>query len=81
VVLCDAGRIFWTYPGMEAAEVHDYHDVGTGVLAATVVGRAPGYTSLGFPDPRRMTPAPAPDLHRSPRARVSRPVPAETTET
>jgi superfamily II DNA or RNA helicase len=49
-----AGRILRPYPGKETAEVHDYHDVGTGVLGATLAGRAPGYTSLGFPDPRRM---------------------------
>jgi superfamily II DNA or RNA helicase len=52
-----AGRILRNYPGKETAEVHDYHDVGTGVLAATLAGRAPGYTSLGFPDPRRISPA------------------------
>jgi superfamily II DNA or RNA helicase len=46
-----AGRILRPYPGKETAEVHDYHDIGTGVLAATLAGRAPGYTSLGFPDP------------------------------
>ena len=31
----------------------------TGVLAATLAGRAPGYTSLGFPDPRRIPPTPS----------------------
>lgn len=36
-------------------EVLDYHDVNTGVLAASLAKRAPGYTSLGFPDPRRST--------------------------
>jgi superfamily II DNA or RNA helicase len=51
-----AGRILRPYPGKETAEVHDYHDVRTGVLAATLAGRAPGYTSLGFPDPRRIKP-------------------------
>jgi len=54
-----AGRILRAYPGKETAEVHDYHDVRTGVLAATLAGRAPGYTSLGFPDPRRVAPAPS----------------------
>jgi superfamily II DNA or RNA helicase len=53
-----AGRVLRPYPGKETAEVHDYHDVRTGVLAATLAGRAPGYTSLGFPDPRRITPCP-----------------------
>jgi superfamily II DNA or RNA helicase len=54
-----AGRILRNYPGKETAEVHDYHDVDTGVLAATLAGRAPGYTSLGFPDPRRIKSAPS----------------------
>lgn len=47
------------YPGKETAEVHDYHDAGTGVLAAALAGRAPGYISLGFPDPRQVTPIPS----------------------
>jgi superfamily II DNA or RNA helicase len=46
-----AGRILRPFPGKDTAEVHDYHDAATGVLAATLAGRAPGYTSLGFPDP------------------------------
>jgi superfamily II DNA or RNA helicase len=54
-----AGRILRPYPGKQTAEVHDYHDVRTGVLAATLGGRAPGHTSLGFPDPRRVTPTPS----------------------
>lgn len=41
------------YPGKTTAEVHDYHDTLTGVLASSLAKRAPGYTSLGFPDPRR----------------------------
>ena len=54
-----AGRVLRPYPGKQTAEVHDYHDVHTGVLAATLAGRAPGYTSLGFPDPRRVPPTPS----------------------
>jgi superfamily II DNA or RNA helicase len=42
------------FPGKATAEVHDYHDVETGVLASSLTKRAPGYTSLGFPDPRRL---------------------------
>jgi superfamily II DNA or RNA helicase len=53
-----AGRILRAYPGKSTAEVHDYHDVKTAVLAASLTKRAPGYTSLGFPDPRRLTPIP-----------------------
>jgi len=53
-----AGRILRPCPGKDTAEVHDYHDAATGVLAATLAGRAPGCTSLGFPDPRRIPPTP-----------------------
>ncbi len=49
-----AGRILRPFPGKTTAEVHDYHDVATGVLASSLAKRAPGYTSLGFPDPRRL---------------------------
>lgn len=54
-----AGRILRPHPGKSTAEIHDYHDHRTGVLAATLAGRAPGYTSLGFPDPRRIPPTPS----------------------
>ncbi len=47
------GRVLRPHPGKTTAEVHDYHDVATGVLASSLAKRAPGYTSLGFPDPRR----------------------------
>ncbi|MBF6557762.1 MAG: DEAD/DEAH box helicase [Acidimicrobiales bacterium] len=50
-----AGRILRPYPGKDTAEVHDYHDIATGVLASSLAKRAPGYTSLGFPDPRKLT--------------------------
>jgi superfamily II DNA or RNA helicase len=49
-----AGRILRSHPGKTSAEVHDYHDVDTPVLAASLAKRAPGYVSLGFPDPRRL---------------------------
>ncbi len=49
-----AGRILRPHPGKTTAEIHDYHDLRTGVLAASLAKRAPGYTSLGFPDPRRL---------------------------
>jgi hypothetical protein len=45
---------FWNPSGKTSAEVHDYHDLRTPVLAATLAKCAPGYTSLGFPDPRRI---------------------------
>jgi hypothetical protein len=49
-----AGRILRLYDGKATAEVHDYHDELTGVLASSLAKRAPGYTSLGFPDPRKL---------------------------
>ena len=54
-----AGRILRTCPGKATAEIHDYHDTATSVLASSLAKRAPGYTSLGFPDPRRLTPTPS----------------------
>ena len=54
-----AGRILRPYPGKETAEVHDYHDEHTGVLASSLAKRAPGYTSLGFPDPRKLPHTPS----------------------
>ena len=50
----NAGRILRPYEGKTTAEVHDYHDELTGVLASSLAKRAPGYTSLGFPDPRKI---------------------------
>jgi superfamily II DNA or RNA helicase len=47
------GRILRPHPGKTTAEVHDYHDIDTGVLASSLTKRAPGYVSLGFPDPRK----------------------------
>jgi superfamily II DNA or RNA helicase len=49
-----AGRILRPSPGKTTTEVHGYHDVATSVLASSLARRAPGYTSLGFPDPRRL---------------------------
>ena len=49
-----AGRILRSYDGKATAEVHDYHDELTGVLASSLAKRAPGYTGLGFPDPRKL---------------------------
>jgi hypothetical protein len=39
-------------PGKHVVEVHDYYDAETGVLGSSLRKRAPGYNSLGFPDPR-----------------------------
>lgn len=47
------GRILRPYPGKTTAEVHDHHDIDTGVLASSLAKRAPGYLSLGFLDPRK----------------------------
>ena len=49
-----AGRILRSHDGKATAEVHDYHDELTPVLASSLAKRAPGYTSLGFPDPRKL---------------------------
>ena len=64
-----AGRILRPYDGKATAEVHDYHDELTGVLASSLAKRAPGYTSLGFPDPRK--------LPYTPSASTARPAQAE----
>jgi hypothetical protein len=45
----------------QTAEVHDYHDELTSVLASSLAKRAPGYTSLGFPDPRKLPHTPIAD--------------------
>lgn len=49
------GRILRAHPGKETAEVNDYYDAAAPVLAASLAKRAPGYLSLGFPDPRKLT--------------------------
>jgi superfamily II DNA or RNA helicase len=54
------GRVLRAAPGKNLVEVHDYHDVNTGVLASSLRKRAPGYLSLGFPDPRKMRHQPSP---------------------
>lgn len=35
-------------PGKDTAEVHDYHDPATPILAASLQRRMPGYRALGF---------------------------------
>lgn len=42
------GRILRPAPGKTDAIVHDYHDVRTPVLAASLARRMPGYRALGF---------------------------------
>lgn len=49
------GRILRPHPGKNTAEVHDYHDVHTGVLVSSLNKRAPGYVRLGFADPRKVS--------------------------
>jgi superfamily II DNA or RNA helicase len=53
------GRILRSHENKTTAEVHDYLDKGTGVLAAMLAKRAPGYTGLGFPDPRKLALTPS----------------------
>ncbi len=48
------GRITRPHPGKAMATVHDYHDELTPVVASSLRKRAPGYTKLGFPDPRTL---------------------------
>jgi superfamily II DNA or RNA helicase len=43
-----AGRVIRAAPGKDAAEVHDYHDRATPILAASLQRRMPGYRTLGF---------------------------------
>ncbi|WP_394216434.1 DEAD/DEAH box helicase family protein [Brachybacterium vulturis] len=43
-----AGRVIRSSRGTEKAIVHDYHDVRTRVLAASLERRMPGYRRLGF---------------------------------
>lgn len=45
------GRVLRAAPGKHVVEVHHYHDNQTGVPASSLRKRAPGYRSLGFPDP------------------------------
>jgi superfamily II DNA or RNA helicase len=68
-----AGRILRPYDGKNTAEVHDYHDELTGVLASSLAKRAPGYTSLGFPDPRKLPYTPSASTPRP--AQPERPAP------
>ncbi|SCE77706.1 Helicase conserved C-terminal domain-containing protein [Micromonospora mirobrigensis] len=43
-----AGRVIRAAPGKDLAEVHDYHDPATPILAASLPRRMPGYRALGF---------------------------------
>jgi superfamily II DNA or RNA helicase len=43
-----AGRVIRAAPGKDVAEVHDYHDPATPILAASLQRRMPGYRALGF---------------------------------
>jgi superfamily II DNA or RNA helicase len=44
-----AGRILRTHPGTTTAEIHDYHDIRTPVLAPSLARRTPGRAHLSFP--------------------------------
>ncbi|WP_408635637.1 DEAD/DEAH box helicase [Phytohabitans suffuscus] len=43
-----AGRVVRAAPGKDVAEVHDYHDRATPILAASLQRRMPGYRTLSF---------------------------------
>jgi hypothetical protein len=60
------GRILRSHENKTAAEVHDYLDERTGVLAAMLAKRAPGYTGFGFPDPRKTALTPSVSTDSSP---------------
>jgi hypothetical protein len=60
------GRILRSHENKATAEVHDYLDERTGVLAAMLAKRAPGYTGLGFPDPRKLALTPSASTDSSP---------------
>ena len=53
------GRILRSHESKTTAEVHDYLDQRTGVLAAMLAKRAPGYAGLGFSDPRKLALTPS----------------------
>ena len=53
------GRILRSHEHKTTAEVHDYLDERNGVFAAMLAKRAPGYTSLGFSDPRKLALTPS----------------------
>jgi hypothetical protein len=53
------GRILRSHENKTTAEVHDYLDERTGVLAAMLAKRAPGYAGLGLSDPRRLARTPS----------------------
>jgi hypothetical protein len=65
--------ILRSHENKTTAEVHDYLDERTGVLAAMLAKRAPGYTGLGFPDPRRIafTPSASADGQPASEAAIS----------
>ena len=60
------GRILRSHENKTTAEVDDYLDERTGVLAAMLAKRAPGYTGLGFSDPRRLALIPSASTDRQP---------------
>jgi superfamily II DNA or RNA helicase len=55
-----AGRVLRPYPGKETAEVHDYHDASTSVLAATLTSAPPATPASASPTPAKSPPRPAP---------------------
>jgi superfamily II DNA or RNA helicase len=48
------GRITRPHPSKPTATVHDHYDELTRVLASSLRKRAPGYTKMGFPDPKTL---------------------------
>jgi hypothetical protein len=65
------GRILRSHENKTTAEVHDYLDERTGVLAAMLAKRAPGYAGLGFSDPRKLAFTPSASTDSSPALRTA----------
>ena len=65
------GRILRSHETKTTAEVHDYLDERTGVLAAMLAKRAPGYTGLGFSDPRKLALTPSASTDSQPALQVT----------
>jgi superfamily II DNA or RNA helicase len=58
-----AGRILRPYDGKATAEVHDYHDELTGVLASSLAKRPPATPASASPTPASSPTRPAPTRH------------------
>jgi len=70
-----AGRVIRAAPGKHVAEVHDYHDSATPIIAVSLQRRMPGYRTLGFDKIRacgRPSSCSRRPVHRPPRQPTNR---------